>query len=121
MLGLLLRRHRTGVALCALLTVGAALTACGSGSSGSSGSSSGSAASAITVKAAEFPWSAAKITNTILAEVATEHPELGVEKIESTTLGPAPAWAGAQRGDVDLLAEVALPTSRSWPTRPRTR
>jgi glycine betaine/proline transport system substrate-binding protein len=112
MLGLLLRRHRTGVALCALLTVGAALTACGSGSSDSSGSSSGSAASAITVKAAEFPWSAAKVTNTILAEVATEHPELGVEKIESTTLGPAPAWAGAQRGDIDLLAEVALPNQQ---------
>ena len=44
--------------------------------------------------------------------MATQHPELGVAKIEPTTLGPAPAWAGAQRGDIDLLAEVALPNQQ---------
>ena len=113
----LLHRHRTGVALSALLTVGMALTACGGGSSFSGGTSgsgdaSSSAGAGISVKSAEFPWSAAKITNTILAEVATQHPELGVAKIEPTTLGPAPAWAGAQRGDIDLLAEVALPNQQ---------
>ena len=113
----LLHRHRTGVALSALLTVGMALTACGGGSSFSGGTSgsgdaSSSAGAGISVKSAEFPWSAAKITNTILAEVATQHPDLGVAKIEPTTLGPAPAWAGAQRGDIDLLAEVALPNQQ---------
>ena len=77
-----------------------------------SGDASSSAGAGISVKSAEFPWSAAKITNTILAEVATQHPELGVAKIEPTTLGPAPAWAGAQRGDIDLLAEVALPNQQ---------
>jgi glycine betaine/proline transport system substrate-binding protein len=106
----LLRRHRTGVALCAVFTLGAVLTACGGGSSGSGSSSE--PAEPITVKAAEFPWSAAKITNIILTEVAAQHPELGVAAIETTTLGPAPAWAGAQRGDVDLLAEVAMPNQQ---------
>jgi len=118
MLGLL-RRHRTGVALSALLMVGMALTACsGSSSSFSGGTSSGgggaseSSGAGISIKAAEFPWSAAKLTTVILSEVAAQHPELGVAKIDSTTLGPAPAWAGAQRGDVDLLAEVAMPNQQ---------
>ena len=117
MLGLL-SRHRTGVALSALLTVGVALTACsGSGSSFSGGTSSGggssdSANAGVSIKAAEFPWSAAKLTTVILSEVAAQHPELGVGKIDATTLGPAPAWAGAQRGDVDLLAEVAMPNQQ---------
>jgi ABC-type proline/glycine betaine transport system substrate-binding protein len=114
----LLRRHRTGVALSALLTVGMALTACGGGSSFSGGTSSGSGGSSssagagMTIKAAEFPWSAAKLTNVILTEVATQHPELGVSQIEPTTLGPAPAWAGGQRGDLDLFSEVALPNQQ---------
>jgi len=117
MLGML-RRHQTRVALCALPTVGATLTACSSGGSSSfsggsgSGSGSGSAGSGITIKAAEFPWSAAKITNVILTEVAAQHPDLGVASIEANTLGPAPAWAGAQRGDLDLLSEVALPNQQ---------
>jgi glycine betaine/proline transport system substrate-binding protein len=44
--------------------------------------------------------------------VATQHPELGVTQIDATTLGPAPAWAGAQRGDLDLFSEVALPNQQ---------
>ena len=114
----LFRRHRSGAALAALLTVGMALTACGGGSSFSggtssgSGGSSGSAEGGMAIKAVEFPWSAAKLTNVILSEVATQHPELGVSSIETTTLGPAPAWAGGQRGDVDLFAEVALPNQQ---------
>jgi glycine betaine/proline transport system substrate-binding protein len=115
----LIRRHRTGVALSALLTVGMALTACSSGgssfsggTSSGSGGSSGAAGAGISIKATEFPWSAAKLTNVILTEVAAQHPELGVSRIEATTLGPAPAWAGAQRGDVDLLSEVALPNQQ---------
>jgi glycine betaine/proline transport system substrate-binding protein len=122
MLGML-RRHRTGVALCALLAVGAALTACGDGGSPAPGSAppSGSAAPAVTIKAAEFPWSAAKITNAILAEVAAQHPDLGVAEIETTALGPAPAWAGAQRGDLDLLAEVALPNQQELADKAKDR
>jgi glycine betaine/proline transport system substrate-binding protein len=118
MLGLL-RRHRTGVALSALLAVGMVLTACSSGgssfsggTSSGSGDSSGAAGAGVSLKATEFPWSAAKLTNVILTEVAVQHPELGVSRIEATTLGPAPAWAGAQRGDVDLLSEVALPNQQ---------
>jgi glycine betaine/proline transport system substrate-binding protein len=118
MLGLF-RRHRTGVALSALLTVGMALTACSGGgssfsggTSSGSGGSSGSAGAGLSIKAVEFPWSAAKITNVILTEVATQHPDLGVSGIETTTLGPAPAWAGGQRGDLDLFSEVALPNQQ---------
>jgi glycine betaine/proline transport system substrate-binding protein len=65
--------------------------------------------SGITVQAAQFPWSAAKLTNAILAEVVAAHPELGVSTITTIQVGPATAWAGAQRGDVDLLSEVAMP------------
>lgn len=66
----------------------------------------------VTIAAAEFPWSAATLTNAILAEVVARNPDLGVDQIESTGLGPAPAWAGAQRGDIDLLTEVALPNQQ---------
>ena len=36
----------------------------------------------------------------------------GRRSIEPTTLGPAPAWAGGQRGDLDLFSEVALPNQQ---------
>jgi glycine betaine/proline transport system substrate-binding protein len=93
-----------GLALLAAAT--AFLTAC-SGAPADTGSSEG-----VTIAAAEFPWSAAKLTNAILAEVVAQHPDLGVAGIETTGLGPAPAWAGAQRGDIDLLTEVALPNQQ---------
>ncbi|WP_345382401.1 glycine betaine ABC transporter substrate-binding protein [Pseudonocardia yuanmonensis] len=75
----------------------------------------------MTVKAGEFPWSAATLTNAILTEVAAQHPELGVSQIDTTALGPAPAWAGAQRGDVDLLAEVALPNQQQLADQAKDR
>lgn len=99
--------RRYGIALPALLLAWGAMTACGSDQPAGAGSSDG-----VTIRAAEFPWSAAKLTNAILAEVATQNPELGVSDIETTQLGPAPAWAGAQRGDLDLLTEVALPNQQ---------
>src|SRR3712207_7072922 len=39
-------------------------------------------------------------------------PELGVANLQTTQLDPAAAWAGAQRGDIDLLTEVALPNQQ---------
>ncbi len=62
-----------------------------------------------TVRLAQFPWSAAKLTNAILGEVVAAHPELGVGRLKTIQVGPATAWAGAQRGDVDALTEVAMP------------
>lgn len=78
-----------------------------SAASGSSGGGSG-----ITIRAAEFNWTAASLTNTILANIVSAHPNLGVSQIVSTPLDPAAAWAGAARGDVDLLTEVALPNQQ---------
>lgn len=66
----------------------------------------------ITVKAAEFTWPAAKLTDTILQQITKQHPELGVSKITMTQLDPAPGWAGAGRGDIDVLTEVALPNQQ---------
>ena len=63
----------------------------------------------VTVRVAQFPWSAAELTNGILAEVVARHPELGVDRLRTIQVGPATAWAGAQRGDVDALTEVAMP------------
>lgn len=62
-----------------------------------------------TVRLAQLPWSAAKLTNAILGEVVAAHPELGVGRLKTVQVGPATAWAGAQRGDVDALTEVAMP------------
>jgi glycine betaine/proline transport system substrate-binding protein len=107
--------RRAWAAIGALLAVAALLAGC-SGRTASTSSGTG-----ITVKAAEFPWSAAKLTNAILAEVAARHPDLGVAGIDTTALGPAPAWAGAQRGDIDLLAEVALPNQQELADKAKDR
>ncbi|HEY4422419.1 MAG TPA: hypothetical protein VGN22_23065, partial [Pseudonocardia sp.] len=63
----------------------------------------GRAGAGLHVRAAQFPWSAAKLTNAILAEVAAMNPQLGVASLRTIQVGPATAWAGARRGDVDLL------------------
>jgi glycine betaine/proline transport system substrate-binding protein len=88
--------RRAGALLAGLVLV-VALGGCSTGPGGT------------TVRAAQFPWSAAKLTNAILAEVVAGHPELGVSRIKTIQVGPATAWAGAQRGDVDMLSEVAMP------------
>jgi glycine betaine/proline transport system substrate-binding protein len=107
--------RRAWAAIGAVLAVAALLAGC-SGRTASTSSGTG-----ITVKAAEFPWNAAKLTNAILAEVAARHPDLGVAGIDTTALGPAPAWAGAQRGDIDLLAEVALPNQQELADKAKDR
>lgn len=89
----------------AIVALGAGLVACGDDDSGQGGAEK----QGVTVRAAEFTWSAAKLTNAILAEVVKQHPELGVDEIQNKQLDPPAAWAGAQRGDIDLLTEVAMP------------
>jgi glycine betaine/proline transport system substrate-binding protein len=91
---------------------GGLLSACGS--STSSSANGGSSGGGVVLKSATFPWTAAGLTNAILTDVAKAHPELGVKDITTSQLGPAPAWAGAQRGDVDLLSEVALPNQQHF-------
>jgi glycine betaine/proline transport system substrate-binding protein len=66
----------------------------------------------ISIRAAEYNWTAAAVTNAILTDIVEDHPELGVSDIVSTQLDPATAWAGAARGDVDLITEVALPNQQ---------
>ena len=99
------------------------LAACGGGSSSttpgaqsSGGAGSGSAAPAqpVTVDAAQFSWTAAALTNSILGEIAQRKPALGVSGLKTTQLDPAAAWAGAGRGDIDLLTEVALPNQQKF-------
>ncbi|MCO1659599.1 glycine betaine ABC transporter substrate-binding protein [Pseudonocardia humida] len=92
---------RRAGALLACLVLAVVLGGCSAGPGGS------------TVRAAQFPWSAAKLTNAILAEVVATHPELGVSRIKTIQVGPATAWAGAQRGDVDMLSEVAMPNQEA--------
>lgn len=107
---------RLSAAAVAFLAAGtlAACSSSGSGSSGSTGSSgSGAASGGITVRGAEFSWDAAKVTDAIIAKIVKDNPDLGISNITETQLDPAPAWAGAQRGDIDLLTEVALPNQQS--------
>ena len=98
-----IRPRASAVALAALLA--ATVTGCSAeeGAGGGDG---------ITVQAAQFSWTAAGLTNSILSEIASDRPELGVSTLQTTQLDPAAAWAGAQRGDIDLLTEVALPNQQ---------
>jgi glycine betaine/proline transport system substrate-binding protein len=100
------RPRAYAVALTALTT--AALAGCTSEEAGSGGSGG----DGITVQAAQFSWTAAGLTNGILSEIAADHPDLGVSSLATTQLDPAAAWAGAQRGDIDLITEVALPNQQ---------
>jgi len=101
-----LHPRASAVALAAVLT--ATVAGCTSQEAGA-GAGSGDG---ITVQTAQFSWTAAGLTNSILSEIATDHPDLGVASLATTQLDPAAAWAGAQRGDIDLLTEVALPNQQ---------
>jgi len=102
-----IRPRASAVTLAALLA--ATVTGC---SAEEGAESAGSAGDGITVQTAQFSWTAAGLTNSILSEIAADRPELGVSTLQTTQLDPAAAWAGAQRGDIDLLTEVALPNQQ---------
>jgi glycine betaine/proline transport system substrate-binding protein len=101
------RSRASAVALAALLTATVAGCSAEEGAESATGGGSG-----ITVQTAQFSWTAAGLTNSILSEIATDHPDLGVSSLATTQLDPAAAWAGAKRGDIDLLTEVALPNQQ---------
>jgi glycine betaine/proline transport system substrate-binding protein len=113
-------RRRLSLAVLPLVLAFGLVTACGSSKSSSS-SSGGGSGGAYTVKAAEYSWTAAKVENEILKQIAIQHPELGVKEIQTTALTPATAWAGAQRGDVDLIAEVALPNQQDLADKAKSK
>jgi glycine betaine/proline transport system substrate-binding protein len=93
-------------ALALVTLLAATVTGCTSEEAGSGGGSG------VTVQTAQFSWTAAGLTNSILSEIATDHPDLGVASLATTQLDPSAAWTGAQRGDIDLLTEVALPNQQ---------
>ncbi len=107
MLRTTIRPRASSVAVAALLAV--TVTGCSAeeGAEEAAGGGDG-----ITVQTAQFSWTAAGLTNSILGEIAADRPELGVATLQTTQLDPAAAWAGAQRGDIDLLTEVALPNQQ---------
>ena len=107
MLHTTIRPRASVVALAAVLA--ASVTGCSAEEGADSASGGGDG---ITVQAAQFSWTAAGLTNSILSEIAADRPELGVSTLQTTQLDPAAAWAGAQRGDIDLLTEVALPNQQ---------
>jgi glycine betaine/proline transport system substrate-binding protein len=100
----LLRPRTSAVVMAALLT--ATVAGCSSEEGGSGGGDG------ITVQAAQYSWTAAALTNGILSEIVSDNPDLGVSSLATTQLDPAAAWAGAARGDIDLLTEVALPNQQ---------
>ncbi len=123
------RTARTGARSALALALAGVLAACGGSSStssspssaGTASSGSGSAAPQVTVNAAQFPWTAATITNAIVEEIAKRKPALGVSSLKTTQLGTTPAWAGAARGDIDLLTEVALPNQQELADKAKSR
>src|SRR5919112_1064579 len=102
-----IRPRASAVALAALLAATATGCSAEEGAESATGGGSG-----VTVQAAQFSWTAAGLTNSILSEIAADHPDLGVASLATTQLDPAAAWTGAQRGDIDLLTEVALPNQQ---------
>ncbi len=107
MLRTTIRPRASAVALAAVLA--ATVTGCSAEEGADSATGGGDG---ITVQTAQFSWTAAGLTNSILSEIAADRPELGVATLQTTQLDPAAAWAGAQRGDIDLLTEVALPNQQ---------
>jgi glycine betaine/proline transport system substrate-binding protein len=107
MLRTTIRPRASAVALAAVLA--ATVTGCSAEEGADSATGGGDG---ITVQTAQFSWTAASLTNSILSEIAADRPELGVATLQTTQLDPAAAWAGAQRGDIDLLTEVALPNQQ---------
>ena len=107
MLRTTIRPRASAVALAAVLA--ATVTGCSAEEGADSATGGGDG---ITVQTAQFSWTAAGLTNSILSEIAADRPELGVSTLQTTQLDPAAAWAGAQRGDIDLLTEVALPNQQ---------
>ena len=107
MLRTTIRPRASAVALAAVLA--ATVTGCSAEEGADSATGGGGG---LTVQTAQFSWTAAGLTNSILSEIAADRPELGVSTLQTTQLDPAAAWAGAQRGDIDLLTEVALPNQQ---------
>jgi glycine betaine/proline transport system substrate-binding protein len=100
-----------------LVAVSVLIGGCGSSASHGStaapaASSSSSSAANVTVKASEFTWTAATLTDDVLEVIVKGHPQLGVSQFTTTSLDPAPAWAGAERGDINLLTEVDWPNQQ---------
>ncbi len=103
----LTRRHRRCPALAAVV-LALGVGACG-GEEETESAEQGGGGQGVELTAAEFTWSAATVTTSILKQIAEGNPELGVSELKTKQLDPAPAWAGAKRGDIDILAEVARP------------
>ena len=116
MLRTTIRPRASAVALAALLAATATGCSAEEGADSAAGGGDG-----ITVQTAQFSWTAAGLTNSILSEIAADRPELGVTTLQTTQLDPAAAWAGAQRGDIDLLTEVALPNQQELADSARDR
>ncbi len=104
----LTRRHRRGPALAAVM-LALGVGACGGEEETGSAQQEGGGGQGVELTAAEFTWSAAAVTTSILKQIAEANPELGVSELKSKQLDPAAAWAGAKRGDIDILSEVARP------------
>lgn len=97
--------------MAAAITLTAALTVSGC-SAAKPGTPSTGSSGGITVNVGKFSWTAADVTTAILAEITKTKPDLGVADLKTTQLDPATAWAGAKRGDIDLITEVALPNQQ---------
>lgn len=109
---MLSRRHGRPALAAVIVALGAGVAGCGGDDEAESGGQAAGGESAqqgVELMAAEFTWSAAAVTTSILQQIAERNPELGVSELKTTQLDPAPAWAGAKRGDIDVLAEVARP------------
>ena len=97
------------------VTLAALLAATVTGCSSEEGAGTGDG---ITVQAAQFSWTAAALTNSILSEIASDRPELGVASLQTTQLDPAAAWAGAHRHRRLHERRPRCCAPRSVPARP---
>ena len=67
-----------------------------------------------TLRLAEFPWSAAGVTNAILERIVELRPELGIEHVERVPVNPESAWSKLLDGEIDVVTEVYLPNQEEF-------
>ena len=104
------RPRTSAVALAALLT--ATVAGCSAEEGAESATSGGGG---ITVQTAQFSWTAAGLTNSILSEIAADHPDLGVASLATTQLDPAAAWASRSTPRRRARAASSSSPTSSWP------
>lgn len=91
-----------------------ALTACGDSGDENGDAAENGGGEGITLELGEFNWLASEFQGAVVAQIAAEHPELGVDEVNTTQFDPAVGWAGLGEGDVHMLVDAIMPNHEGF-------